>query len=125
MRIKCLAMLGPAVLLASAAFTGTASAASTGPEALVCNSNWSVSSSQGRAAGKWCYNNGAGNAIAVRGTVTDTNADGRCPFVQVTTSAGWKLDSDWAGPRGDSSPVTIDAPSGQHLTGLAIKYITC
>ncbi|MCX5191749.1 hypothetical protein [Streptomyces sp. NBC_00268] len=112
-------------VLLAALSSGNAIAAPTGTQALECLENWSVSNGQGRAAGKWCFNNGAGNAVAVRGTVTDTNADGRCPFVRVYINGGSYRDSDWAGPKGDSSPVTVNAPSGYYFTRLELKYISC
>ena len=118
------------IFLASTALFGTllggnAVAATTGTEALQCVQNWSLSTNQGRAAGKWCFNNGVGNAVAIRGTVTDTNADSRCPFVRAYLSGGGYKDSDWAGPKGDSSPVTVDAGSGNYLTRVELKYINC
>ncbi|GGS12999.1 hypothetical protein GCM10010269_60350 [Streptomyces humidus] len=96
----------------------TASAGSTGT--LACNQNWSISSAQGYANGQWCDGN-----TRVTGTVHDTKADGRCPFVRGYLSGGGYHDSAWAGPKGDSSPVNLSAPSGRTFTSVAMNYITC
>lgn len=110
-----------AVGLAATALVVTAPAASAGGTgALACNQNWSISSGQGYANGQWCDGN-----TRVSGTVHDTNADGRCPFVRGYLSGGGYHDSAWAGPKGDSSPVNLYAPSGQTFTSVSMKYITC
>ncbi|MFD0267410.1 hypothetical protein ACFVGY_12550 [Streptomyces sp. NPDC127106] len=107
--------------LAVAALAVTAPSATAGDTgALACTANWSVSSGEGYANGKWCNNN-----TSVSGTVHDTKSDGRCPFVRGYLSGGGWRDSDWAGPKGDSSPVNIYAPSGQTITRVAMSYIRC
>ncbi|MCQ8830556.1 hypothetical protein [Streptomyces malaysiensis] len=85
-----------------------------------CPHNWTVSSAEGVASGQWCYNKN----LAI-GTVTDTKADGRCPYVRGYTSYGRTVDSDWAGPKGDSSPVYLDAGTGDPFVRLAMKYVNC
>ncbi|MEV7519183.1 hypothetical protein [Streptomyces sp. NPDC091371] len=110
-----------AVGLAATALVVTAPAASAGSSGvLACNQNWSISSSQGYANGQWCDGN-----TRVTGTVHDTNADGRCPFVRGYLSGGGYHDSAWAGPKGDSSPVNLYAPSGRTFTSVQMSYITC
>ncbi|MFD7260014.1 hypothetical protein [Streptomyces sp. NPDC059874] len=110
-----------AVGLAATALVVTAPAASAGgTAALGCYQNWSISSGQGYANGQWCDGN-----TRVTGTVHDTNADGRCPFVRAYVSGGGYRDSAWAGPKGDSSPVDIYAPAGKTFTSVQMSYITC
>lgn len=111
-----------AICLATTALLGGGLAlgpASTASAADSCTQNWSISSGEGYANGKWCnYNN------KVTGTVHDTKADGRCPYVKGNYSGGY-VDSNWAGPRGDSSPVTLKAPSGRSFTSLEMRFILC
>ncbi|NGO15365.1 hypothetical protein G5C60_49260 [Streptomyces sp. HC44] len=85
-----------------------------------CTNNWSISSGQGYANGKWCnYDTKA------TGTVHDTKSDGRCPYVRGNLVGGGYVDSDWAGPKGDSSPVRLSAPSGKRFAGITMRYINC
>ncbi|GGN82950.1 hypothetical protein GCM10011579_071200 [Streptomyces albiflavescens] len=109
------ALLGGGLALAPAA-----TAAAKAPTADSCTNNWSISSGEGYANGKWCnYDR------KVTGTVHDTKSDGRCPFVRGLLRGGGYVDSDWAGPKGDSSPVRLYAPSGKSFYQLQMKYINC
>ncbi|MEU4687021.1 hypothetical protein [Streptomyces xinghaiensis] len=100
---------------------GTASAAPTGPtgpaaEHAPCY-NWSVKSREGYANGRRC-------GSKVHGTVKDTRADGRCPYVRVKTQKGWYFDGPWVGPKGKSKKFTIDT-RGDFATHYYLRYIHC
>ncbi|MER8233106.1 hypothetical protein [Streptomyces sp. NPDC094049] len=108
-------------LLATLGTAPAASAAtSDGTGAAACDSNWSYSNSWGRASGKFCD-----NVTGMVGTVTDTAADGRCPYVRGNLNNGSWRDSDWAGPKGDSSPVNIWAPAGTYFVSWQLLAIYC
>ncbi|MBD0674551.1 hypothetical protein [Streptomyces sp. CBMA156] len=106
-----------ALLLPAAA---AATAAPVAPLADSCTQNWSISSGEGYANGKWCNYN-----TKVVGTVHDTKADGRCPYVSGKLSNGGHVDSDWAGGKGKSRSIAIYAPSNTHFTSLSMRYIGC
>ncbi|MFF7140918.1 hypothetical protein [Streptomyces nodosus] len=109
------ALLGGGLALAP----GAAAAPGT-PRVDSCTTNWSVSSHEGYANGKWCnYNT---KAI---GTVHDTKADGRCPFVRGLLRGGGHVDSNWAGPKGHSTAVRLNAPRGKSFSELQMRYINC
>ncbi|KOG88512.1 hypothetical protein [Streptomyces varsoviensis] len=111
-------------LAAATAALGTglavAPAAHAAPAADSCTNNWSIKDGRGYANGKWCNND-----TKVKGTVHDTKSDGRCPFVRGRLNRGGHVDSDWAGPKGDSSPVRLSAPRGQHFTSVSMQSIKC
>ncbi|MFF4378061.1 hypothetical protein [Kitasatospora sp. NPDC001547] len=90
------------------------------PPADSCTQNWSISSGQGYANGKWCNYD-----TKVVGTVHDTKADGRCPYVRGGLSNGGYVDSDWAGGKGKSRAITLHAPSGTRFTSLSMRSIGC
>lgn len=113
-------LAGAALLGSGLALAPAASAAPNAPMADSCTNNWSISSGQGYANGKWCNYD-----TKVTGTVHDTKSDGRCPFVRGLLRNGGHRDSDWAGPRGDSSPVRLYAPSGTSFYQVEMHYITC
>ncbi|WP_432188468.1 hypothetical protein [Streptomyces sp. Tue6028] len=113
--LATVALLGGGLALAPAA-----TAAPKAPMADSCTQNWSVSSAQGYANGKWCNRN-----TKVTGTVHDTKSDGRCPFVRGLLNGGGHVDSDWAGPKGDSSPVRLYAPGGKSFYKVQMMYINC
>ncbi|PBC61760.1 hypothetical protein BKI49_22430 [Streptomyces sp. Tue6028] len=113
--LATVALLGGGLALAPAA-----TAAPKAPTADSCTQNWSVSSAQGYANGKWCNRN-----TKVTGTVHDTKSDGRCPFVRGLLNGGGHVDSDWAGPKGDSSPVRLYAPGGKSFHKVQMMYINC
>ncbi|MFE7592159.1 hypothetical protein ACFU6K_22395 [Kitasatospora sp. NPDC057512] len=116
-----LAVHGAAVAaLTLAAVLLPAVGAHAAPPADSCTQNWSISSGEGYANGKWCNYN-----TKVAGTVHDTKADGRCPYVRGSLSNGGHVDSDWAGGKGKSRAITLYAPSGTHITGLSMRYIGC
>ncbi|MGV9255279.1 hypothetical protein [Streptomyces sp. NPDC003697] len=119
---KCLALAlaTTALLGGTVALAPAATAAPGAPAADSCTNNWSVSSRQGYANGKWCNYN-----TKVIGTVHDTKADGRCPYVRGQVRGGGHVDSDWAGPKGDSSPVRLQAPRGKSFERLEMMYINC
>ncbi|MEW1566000.1 hypothetical protein AB0454_23795 [Streptomyces sp. NPDC093509] len=102
------------------AMAPAASAAVQAPAADSCTQSWSISSGQGYANGWWCNYD-----TKVTGTVHDTKSDGRCPFVRGKLTNGGHVDSNWAGPKGDSSPVTLKAPSGTSFSSLSMSYIVC
>lgn len=112
-----------AVGLATAALLGGGLAlapATVASAADSCTQNWSVSSSQGYANGKWCNYD-----TKITGTVHDTKADGRCPFVRGMQRDGGFHDSEWAGPKGDSSPVRLYASDGSSFYQVKMMYINC
>ncbi|GAA3014827.1 MULTISPECIES: hypothetical protein [unclassified Kitasatospora] len=116
-----LAVPGAAVAaLTLAALLLPASGAHAAPPADSCTQNWSVSSGEGYANGKWCNYN-----TKVVGTVHDTKADGRCPYVRGNLSNGGRVDSDWAGGKGKSRAITLYAPSGTHFTSVTMRSIGC
>ncbi|MFF9458066.1 hypothetical protein [Streptomyces flaveolus] len=80
--------------------------------------NWSVTSSWGFASGTNC-------GWKATGTVTDSKADGRCPYVVGHKLSGGVEDSDWAGPKGDTSPVEIYAPSTDPFVSFTMSAIYC
>ncbi|EXU67323.1 hypothetical protein Z951_15475 [Streptomyces sp. PRh5] len=86
----------------------------------VCNQNWSTSSQWGIASGQW-----RDSETLAKGTVTDTKADGRCPYVRTYTSSGSYIDSDWAGPKGDSSPVLLDTTYNDPFVRITMGAINC
>ncbi|MFE6051371.1 hypothetical protein ACFQ6N_11470 [Kitasatospora sp. NPDC056446] len=112
-----------ALSLASLTLAGLllpAGAAHAAPTADSCAQNWSISSAEGYANGKWCNEN-----TKVVGTVHDTRSDGRCPFVRGNLSNGGYVDSDWAGGNGKSRAITLYAPSGTRFTSVTMRYISC
>ncbi|MBT1183442.1 hypothetical protein HET69_05335 [Streptomyces sp. CJ_13] len=113
--IPALAALG---ILALPAAVSPASAAT--PTANSCDSNWTLNKSWGRANGRFCDND-----QHLSGTVKDTAADGRCPYVRGHILGGGFRDSDWAGPKGDSSPVELWAPDGRKFEYVELRYIDC
>ncbi|MBO1417889.1 hypothetical protein [Streptomyces sp. FH025] len=116
-----LAVPGAAVAaLTLAALFVPVTGAHAAPAADSCTQNWSISSGQGYANGKWCNYN-----TKVVGSVHDTKADGRCPFVRGHLSNGGHVDSEWAGGKGKSRAITIYAPSGTQFTSLSMSYISC
>ncbi|MFF9646381.1 hypothetical protein [Kitasatospora aureofaciens] len=121
MSSRRLAVPGAAVAaLALAALFLPAAGAHASPRADSCTNNWSISSAEGYANGKWCNYN-----TKVIGTVHDTKADGRCPYVRGDLSNGGHVDSDWAGGKGKSRSITLLAPSNTHFTSLSMRYINC
>ncbi|MEV7770348.1 hypothetical protein [Kitasatospora sp. NPDC086791] len=121
MSLRRLAVPGAAVAaLALAVPLFPAVGAHAAPAADSCTQNWSISSAEGYANGKWCNDN-----TKVVGTVHDTKADGRCPFVRGNLSSGGYVDSDWAGGKGKSRAITLHAPSGAHFTSVTMRYIGC
>ncbi|MCB8905045.1 MULTISPECIES: hypothetical protein [unclassified Streptomyces] len=113
-------VLAAGALVAAALAVTAPSASAGGSGALDCTVNFSISSGEGYANGKWCDYN-----TRISGNVHDTKSDGRCPFVRAYMSGGGWRDSDWAGPKGDSSPVNVSAPSGQSITSISMSYIRC
>ncbi|GAA3036911.1 hypothetical protein GCM10020229_55400 [Kitasatospora albolonga] len=111
--------LGAGALSLAALLLPAAGAQATTLAADSCTQNWSISSGEGYANGKWCNYN-----TKVTGTVHDTKADGRCPFVRGVLSNGGVVDGDWATGKGTSRGFTLDAPSG-YFTSVQMKYITC
>ncbi|MCX4916540.1 hypothetical protein [Streptomyces sp. NBC_00687] len=114
------ALAAAALLGGGLAMAPAASAAVQAPAADSCTQSWSISSGQGYANGWWCNYD-----TKVTGTVHDTKSDGRCPFVRGKLTNGGHVDSNWAGPKGDSSPVTLKAPSGTSFSSLSMSYIVC
>ncbi|MFD4658160.1 hypothetical protein ACFWP2_21330 [Kitasatospora sp. NPDC058444] len=116
-----LAVPGAAVAaLALAALLLPATAAHAAPPADSCTQNWSVNSGEGYANGKTCNNH-----TKLVGTVHDTKADGRCPYVRGNLSGGGYVDSDWAGGKGKSRAITLYAPARTHFTSITMRYIGC
>ncbi|MET8625098.1 hypothetical protein ABZW30_15315 [Kitasatospora sp. NPDC004669] len=116
-----LAVPGAAVAaLTLAALLFPAADAQATPAADSCTQNWSIKSAEGYANGKWCNYN-----TKIVGTVHDTRADGRCPFVRADLSNGGVVDSDWAGGKGKSRAITMYAPSGTYFTRVSMSYINC
>ncbi|MET8541071.1 hypothetical protein ABZW03_10500 [Kitasatospora sp. NPDC004799] len=116
-----LAVPGAAVAaLTLAALLLPAAAAQAAPPADSCTQNWSISSGQGYANGKWCNYN-----TKVVGTVHDTKADGRCPYVEGKLSNGGHVDSDWAGGKGKSRAITLHAPRNTYFTTVTMRSIGC
>ncbi|MFC0598189.1 hypothetical protein [Streptomyces palmae] len=105
-------------LLGAFSITPVASAAHRLPNS--CTENWTRSSGEGVASGKWCD-----NYTRVTGTVKDTKSDGRCPFVRGHLNNGRHVDSEWAGPKGDTSPVNLSSPTGTYFSDLSMQYINC
>ncbi|MEU8512872.1 hypothetical protein AB0C76_14950 [Kitasatospora sp. NPDC048722] len=106
--------------LALAALFLPATGAHAAPTADSCTNNWSIGSAEGYANGKWCNYD-----TKVIGTVHDTKADGRCPYVHGGLSDGGYVDSDWAGGKGKSRSITLLAPSNTRFTSLSMRYINC
>ncbi|MFE7524383.1 hypothetical protein ACFU7Y_01490 [Kitasatospora sp. NPDC057542] len=116
-----LAVPGAAVAaLTLAALLLPVTGAHAAPPADSCTQNWSISSGEGYANGKTCNNH-----AKLVGTVHDTKADGRCPYVRGKLSNGGHVDSDWAGGKGKSRAITLYAPSGAHFTSVSMRYIGC
>ncbi|WP_330334524.1 hypothetical protein OHS33_35395 [Streptomyces sp. NBC_00536] len=59
----------------------------------------------------------------ITGTVHDTRADGRCPYVRIFfTVDGW-WDSPWAG--GNGKAVNFSGYHAGEYTGAEMRYISC
>ncbi|BAU81079.1 hypothetical protein SLA_0124 [Streptomyces laurentii] len=99
---------------------GLASATAAPATVRACEQNWDLSGSEGYANG--CYENGL---TKVSGTVHDTKADGRCPFVRAHFTNGGVGDSNWATGKGTKANVSIVAPSGSSVKSLSWEYISC
>ncbi|MFI5801272.1 hypothetical protein [Streptomyces sp. NPDC051561] len=91
-KLATAAVLGMAALGTALAAPAAHAAPSSPTGALACQ-NWTVSSPEGKASGTQCDNG------VVSGWVEDTKADGRCPYVRLTTSSGTR-NSPSAGPMG-------------------------
>ncbi|MEU9997220.1 hypothetical protein [Streptomyces sp. NPDC050848] len=116
---KFAAVLGGAMLLAGTATVGTATAAPAGASA--CGPQTRISSAEGYAWIAFCDGN-----TRVVGTVYDTKSDGRCPLVMgYLSGTGGTVNSNWAGPKGDNSPVDIGAAAGRTFVGAGMGYIRC
>ncbi|CAL9662456.1 hypothetical protein [Streptomyces sp. enrichment culture] len=98
--------------------TATAQATTSSEASVQGCKNWSVTSSWGFASGINC-------GWQATGTVTDTKADGRCPFVLGHKFSGGMEDSDWAGPKGDTSPVEIYASTTDPFVSFTMDAIYC
>ncbi|MGW2181585.1 hypothetical protein ACWCXX_26500 [Streptomyces sp. NPDC001732] len=59
------------------------------------------------------------------GWVQDDAADGRCPFVRFWMSDGQTRISNWAGPKGDYSPIDVWAPPGTTIINYYLDSISC
>ncbi|MFF0746652.1 hypothetical protein ACFYVL_40320 [Streptomyces sp. NPDC004111] len=114
---KSAAILGGTLLLATTATVGTVAAAPA--SAPSCAGPHALRSSQGHASIFFC------GTSSIFGTVYDDKADGKCPLVIVYLKNGGKRYSNWAGPKGDSSPVNVSAPSGTYITSAGMGYIKC
>ncbi|MFI5770983.1 hypothetical protein ACIA74_20955 [Streptomyces sp. NPDC051658] len=68
------------------------------------------------------YGNGRVCDGNITGTVHDTKADGRCPYVRVYFTDGW-WDSPWAG--GSGKAVDFSGFHTGDYTGAEMKYISC
>ncbi|GGS08684.1 hypothetical protein GCM10010252_54780 [Streptomyces aureoverticillatus] len=100
-----------------------AAQASASPSAYPCFANWSHRNQFGSAAGKKC---GPSRLwVQMNGTVKDEAADGRCPYVRAYTSTGAHRDSDWAGPKGDTSPVELYTSTTDVFVDFEIRAIAC
>ncbi|MEU8542551.1 hypothetical protein AB0C52_21650 [Streptomyces sp. NPDC048717] len=99
---------------------GIAPAGATPAAPPACEQNWDLSGGEGYANG--CYENGL---TKVTGTVHDTKADGRCPFVRAHFTNGSVGDSNWATGKGTKATVRIVAPSGATVKSLTWEYIKC
>ncbi|MFD3513952.1 hypothetical protein [Streptomyces sp. NPDC058657] len=93
-----------------------AHAASPSPTGVQACQNWTVSSAQGKASGTHCDNG------VVSGWVQDTNADGRCPYVRLSTSSGVK-DSPWVGPKGAKKNFSFSGIWGS--VTYTMRYVNC
>ncbi|MFB7463411.1 hypothetical protein ACFCZ1_07865 [Streptomyces sp. NPDC056224] len=116
---KFAAVLGSALLMGATATVGSAAASSTGANA--CSAAYRIGGNEGYADIWQCD-----GWTEVHGTVYDTRSDGRCPLVVgVLSGTGGTVNSDWAGPKGDNSPVHIYAPRGRSFIRVEFGYITC
>ncbi|WP_456985520.1 hypothetical protein [Kitasatospora sp. cg17-2] len=111
-------ILGASFLLASALGTGTALAGTT--RTASCGGSFTIFSNEGMASIQYCD-----GGTSVIGTVYDTAADGRCPRVEAKQSNGSWRTSDWAGPKGDTSPVNLYASPGLYFVDVKMGYISC
>jgi hypothetical protein len=118
-KLKKAALL-TATLAALTLPVGTVPAAAVSPAAPACERNWDLSGSEGYANG--CYEH---NLTLVTGTVHDTKADGRCPFVRAHFTNGGVGDSNWATGKGTKATVRVAAPSGATVKSLTWEYIRC
>ncbi|MFF0296109.1 hypothetical protein ACFYS8_29905 [Kitasatospora sp. NPDC004615] len=101
--------------------TGLTPAMAAGsPTMTACEKNWYVNGSEGYANG--CFQN---NYTYVSGTVYDTAADGRCPFVRAVFWDGNVRDSRWATGKGTHATVSISSPTGSHVRRVEWHYIKC
>ncbi|MEU5647425.1 hypothetical protein [Streptomyces milbemycinicus] len=116
--LAAVASVGLLTALSSASAHAAAPAPTSAASALACG-NWSVANDWGFASGTNC------NGTLVDGTVTDNNADGRCPYVRGYKLSGAYDDSDWAGPKGDSSPVRVNATESDPFVRFSLRAIYC
>ncbi|TJZ49453.1 hypothetical protein FCH28_24365 [Streptomyces piniterrae] len=59
------------------------------------------------------------------GEVKDDKADGRCPFVMFRLSNSEVRTSNWAGPKGDTSPIDVWAAPGTSIIDAWMSNIAC
>lgn len=84
--------------------------------ASTCRNIEAPRTSEGYGDGRVCDGN-------ITGTVHDTKADGRCPYVRVYFTIGEPWDSPWAGGKGKA--VNFSGFHEGEYTGAEMKYISC
>ncbi|MEU2453858.1 hypothetical protein ABZ605_27745 [Streptomyces sp. NPDC012765] len=119
---KAIAFSAASLGIFGALFTYPAASAATSGAQLSssCDQVMYQSNQWGWANGRYCDGN-----TRIVGTVKDTAADGRCPYLSADLSNGNRVDSDWAGPAGDTSPIDIWAPPGTTFVHVQIRAIYC
>jgi len=90
--------------------TASDAAFEVGPAACV---NWSRVIAGGEARGTNCTE---GQTVTVAGTVTDTNADGRCVYVRVAFAQSPTQDSPRACPEGTSRSFSITGTGNSDIS---------
>ncbi|GGV51138.1 hypothetical protein [Streptomyces spectabilis] len=122
--IKKAMVIAAGVLVAGVLPSGVANASAPSASAN-CFANWSDRNQFGSAAGRWCGDATLRIKTIMDGTVKDEAADGRCPYVRAYTSTGAYYDSDWAGPKGDTSPVALRTYVSDPFVSFELRAIAC
>ncbi|MEU9182858.1 hypothetical protein AB0C90_39975 [Streptomyces sp. NPDC048550] len=86
------------------------------PGASTCRVIDPRATAEGYGDGRVCDGN-------ITGTVHDTRADGRCPYVRIFFTVGGWWDSPWAGGKGKA--VNFAGYHPGEYTGAEMRYISC
>ncbi|WEH37244.1 hypothetical protein PZB75_30090 [Streptomyces sp. AM 4-1-1] len=104
------------IAFASLGLVAIPSAQASTPGPSTCRVISPQATAEGYGDGRVCDGN-------ITGTVHDTKADGRCPYVRISFTRGDPWDSPWAGGNGKS--VNFSGYHEGEYTGAEMRYISC